>query len=542
MHRGGGHRLNGFRVFVFALIALGLAVSILPAQAKTFRWAFDDDPASMDPHAAGDTLTLGFLGNVYEGLVRRGKRLEIEPALATEWSNPAPDVWRFKLRPGVKFHDGSPFTADDVIFSWRRARHEGSGVKPIIAGIKDVRKIDDLTVDVITHGPRPILTSEISRWYIMSKSWSEKHDAAAPAGAQSGREGYAARHANGTGPFRLESRSPDVKTVLDSNPGWWDRRTDNVTEAIFTPIKSAAVRAASLLLGELEMMSPVSLQDIDRVKRAGGLRLVQGPEARTVFLGMDVWRDELLYSNVKGSNPLKDARVRKALYQVIDIEVIRKKVMRGASWPAGLLIGPAINGFDEGLNERFPYDPATSKMLLAEAGYPDGFSIVLDCPNGHYVNDKAVCRAVAAMLARINVEVTLNTQSKARHFAKLMKQDTSFFLLGWMPATLDAHNVFYNTVMTREDKLAGKAAHPGQGLWNAGGYANPEVDALIGLAAREFDANKRRELIGKALSIHKEEVGHIPLHQQVLSWGVKRNVELHQPADDTLSLRWVRIN
>ena len=164
MRRDAGYSLRGFRVFVFALIALALTSFAPPAQAKTFRWAFDGDPASMDPHAAGDTLTLGFLGNVYEGLVRRGKRLKIEPALATEWSNPAPDVWRFKLRPGVKFHDGSPFTADDVIFSWRRARHEGSGVKPITAGIKDVRKIDDLTVDVITHGPRPILTSEILRW------------------------------------------------------------------------------------------------------------------------------------------------------------------------------------------------------------------------------------------------------------------------------------------------------------------------------------------------------------------------------------------
>ncbi|MFQ5774922.1 MAG: ABC transporter substrate-binding protein [Kiloniellaceae bacterium] len=532
------------RIRIFAsLVAAALLVGFaLPAQAKTFRWAFQGDPVSMDPYTINETLTLGFLGNIYEGLVRRGKELEIQPGLATEWSTPAPDVWRFKLRAGVKFHDGTPFTADDVIFSWQRARHEDSDVKAFVAGIKEIKKIDDLTIDVVTKGPRPILTSEISLWYIMSKSWSEKHGTTTPASMKTEQEGYATRHANGTGPFILKSREPDVKTVLVPNPNWWDERTDNVTEAVFTPIKSAATRVASFLSGELEMMYPVPIQDIDRVKRAAGLRTLQGPEARTIFLGLDVWRDELLYSSVKGKNPLKDVRVRKAFYQAIDIEAIKKKVMRGASWPTGLMIGRVINGFDEELNQRFPYDPATAKSLLSEAGYPDGFEIVLDCPNDRYVNDESICQAVAAMLARVNVKVKLNAQTKAKHFAKIQALDTSFFLLGWTPATFDFHNVFYNNVMTRYDKLEGKEPQPGQGQWNCGGYSNPKVDALIDQVASEIDPNRRQDLIKQAMKIHKDEVGHIPLHQQPLSWGVKESVELHQSADNTFSLRWVRIN
>ncbi|UCG08412.1 MAG: ABC transporter substrate-binding protein, partial [Desulfobacterales bacterium] len=424
---------------------------------------------------------------------------------------------------------------------WQRAAGEGSDMKSFIGGIKDIKKIDDHTIDIITKGPWPLLTSDIFRWYIMSKTWCEKNNATSVGKLTTGEETYATRHANGTGPFMLQSREPQVKTVMVPNPNWWDKRTDNVTEAIFTPIKSAATRIASLLSGEVDMMYPLPVQDINRVKKTPDLRVLQGEETRTIFLGMDVFRDELLYSSVKGKNPMKDVRVRKAFYQAIDMEAIKKKIMRDGAWPTGLMVGSTINGFNEDLNRRFPYDPEASKKLLADAGYGDGFSIVLDCPNDRYVNDEAICQAVAGMLAKVGVEVKLNAQTKAKHFAKIVATDTSFYLLGWSPMTFDVHNTFYNNVMTKAEHLKGAEPQPGQGNWNCGGYSNPRVDELINLMAGEIDTQKRQDLINEATRIHKEEVGHIPLHQQSLIWGASNKVDLHQSADNTFSLRWVTV-
>jgi peptide/nickel transport system substrate-binding protein len=525
-----------------AIVAAVICLAVTPAQAKTLKWAFQGDPVSMDPYTINETLTLGYLNNVYEGLVRYGRQMVVEPALATEWTNTKPDVWRFKLRQNVKFHDGTPFTADDVLFSWKRIASKGSDVKTFVAGIKDIKKIDDMTIDIITDGPRPIFTREIVRWYIMSESWAVKNKAVEVGELTTGEENYANRHANGTGPFMLKSRAPGIKTVLVAAPNWWDKPEHNVSEAILTPIKSAATRVASLLSGELDMMYPVPTQDAARIRSTKGLRMLEGPEARTIFLGMDLRRDELLYSNIKGKNPLKDVRVRKAMYQAIDMEAIKKKVMRGNSWPTALMIAPQINGFDKSLNERYPYDPKMAKKLLTDAGYGDGFEIVLDCPNDRYVNDEAICQAIAAMEAKVGIKVKLNAQTKAKHFGKIKSEDTSFYLLGWTPETFDAHNVFYNNVKTRPAYLKSGKPQPGQGQWNCGNYSNPEVDKLIERIANEVDDDKRQTMISRMMSIHKEEIGHIPLHQQPLSWGVKSNVDLYQAPDNTFSLRFVTVN
>ncbi len=533
-----------FRYSVIVVLAAAVVLAAGGAQqaeAKTFRFALQADAVSMDPYTINETMTLGFLSNIYEGLVRRGVKEEIIPGLATEWKLLKPDLWRFKLRANVKFHDGTPFTADDVIFSWKRAGADGSDMKSFIAGIKDIKKVDDLTIEITTDGPRPILTSDIFRWYIMSKEWCEKNKAVTIGKLTTGEESFATRNANGTGPFILKSREPDVKTVLEANAKWWDKPEHNVTEAIFTPIKSASTRVASFLSGELDMIEPVPIQDVERINKTAGLRVLQGRDTRTIFLGMDVRRDELLYSSVKGKNPLKDVRVRKAMYQAIDIETIKKKVMRDAAYPAALLAASVVNGYDAKLDKRFPYDPAASKKLLAEAGYPKGFMIVLDCPNDRYVNDEAISQAIAGMLAKVGIEVKLNSQTKSKHFAKIAAMDTSFYMVGWAPLTFDVHNTFFNNVMTRAEFIKDKKAEAGQGNWNDGGYSNPKVDEAMEKAATEVDPKKRQALISEGMRIHKEDVGHLPLHSQALAWGAKKNIDLHQAADNTFCLRWVKI-
>jgi len=248
---------------------------------------------------------------------------------------------------------------------------------------------------------------------MMSKTWAEKNGAVNPAPASAPTPGYAALNANGTGPFILESHQPGIKTIWRANPNWWSRREHNLDEAIFTPIGSGPTRVAALLSGEIDMMDPVPPQDIPRVDASPIARVLTGPELRTIFLGMDQRRDELLYSNVKGRNPFKDVRVRQAFAKAIDLHLIRDRVMRGLSEPAALLISPLLFA---GAKDFRPatVDVEGAKKLLVEAGYPQGFAVGLDCPNDRYVNDEAICQAVVGMLARIGVKVSLNAQPKTK--------------------------------------------------------------------------------------------------------------------------------
>ena len=515
------------------LLACALAACITAgaAHARTLNYADQGDTLSMDPHMLNESLQLNFMGNVYEALIGHGRKLELQPELATDWKQTSPTVWRFNLRKGVRFHDGSPFTADDVIFSYERARAEGSDMKTYVGQIEEIRKVDSHAIDIVTIEPFPILPDVLPLWYIMSKSWCEKNNAVRPVDVRKGTENYASTRANGTGPFMLKSRQPGVRTVLVPNPSWWGKPEHNVTEAIFLPIANAATRVAALISGEIDMMQPVPLQDVQRLQRDRNLKVLQGPELRTIFLGMDQKRDELLFSNVKGKNPFKDRRVRQAFYQAIDIAAIRSRIMRGAATPSGLMVAPGINGFDPELNKRLPYDPAAAKKLLAEAGYLNGFEVSMNCPNDRYVNDAEICQAVAVMLARIGVKINLVAETKATYFPKVLSRNTSFYLLGWTPGTYDSHNPLFSLMSTPGDG--------GQGQFNLGSYSNPRVDELTRAIASETDQAKRQAMISEAFKIHAGDIGHIPLHQQALTWAMKKNVDLVQLPDNFNYLRWV---
>ncbi len=515
-----------------SVFAAGLATA---ADANTFRWANDGDVNSMDPYARNETFLLTFLGNVYEPLVRRDRELRVEPALAVRWEQPSPTVWRFHLRPDVKFHDGTAFTAEDVVFSVARAKGQGSNVSAKLATVTEARVVDPLTVELVTAQPNPILLEEIADFFIMSKRWAEANNAVQAADLTRREENYATRNANGTGPFRVVTREPDQRTVLEPNPNWWDRAEHNLTRVEFNVIANAATRVAALLSGEVDMVYTVPPQDVERIGRTSGFRIHQKAELRTIFLGFDQQRDQLLKSDVQGRNPFKDVRVRRAFVQAIDVEAIRSRVMRGQSRPSWLMVGPGINGFDEDLDKARPrVDLDSARRLLAEAGYPNGFGVTMDCPNDRYVNDEAICQAVTAMLARIGVRVTLAAQTRARYFAEILgpRYNTSFYLLGWTPATYDAHNALFNLMATRQGD---------QGQFNVGAYSNPRVDELTAKIAVETNAAERNRMIAEAFRIHAEDVGHIALHQQQVIWAAKANVELVQLADNWFPLRFVRV-
>lgn len=510
-----------------AAVALAVAGA---AEAKTLRWAFQGDAQSLDPYGLNETFTLGLLGNVYEGLTRRDKDLKIIPGLAERWEIVEPTRWRFHLRKGVKYHNGNAFTADDVIFSWKRVSADGSDLKTRMATVKEMVKVDDHTVDVITTVPNPILNAEWDTWYIMDKEWAEANDAVAPQDVTKGKENYATRNANGTGPFMIASREAGVKTVLKANPAWWDKPQHNLTEVVFTPISSDATRVAALLSGEVDFMDPIPVQDIDRVNKNKGTKALVGPETRTIFLGFDQLRPELLHSNVKGKNPFKDKRVRQAFYQAIDIEAIKTRVMRGLATPSATMIAP-VQIPESDAFKRLPYDVNAAKKLLADAGYPNGFEVGMDCPNDRYVNDEQICQAAVAMLARIGIKVNLLAQTKALYFKKVLRPsaDTSFYLLGWTPGSNDGWNVLHNILGSVDDKS-------GRGKFNLGGYSNPKLDALADKILVETDLKKRGEMMVEAFKISIEDVSYIPLHQQNLVWGIRDTLSLQQRADNIVML------
>ena len=515
-----------------ALLGLLLGAAAIPAvsRAATFRWANNGDVTSMDPDTLQETVQLSFLANIYEPLVQRDENLKLIPGLAVKWRQVSPTVWRFHLRPGVKWQDGTPFTADDVVFSFHRIEAKTSQMRNVLSMVQEVRKVDPLTVDIVTKEPDPIFPQEQTNFLIMSKAWSEKHGAAEPVVLGAG-ENYAILHAMGTGPYELVSRQPDSKTILKRNPLWWGKLTGNIDRIEFDVIKNDSTRVAALLSGEEDMIYTVPPQDMARIAHAPGVHLIQHPELRTIYFGFDVSRPQLLTSNIKGKNPFQDVRVRRAFALAIDENLIAKRVMLGQAHPTWLMWGPGVNGYDPKLDVRPKPDLAEAKKLMAEAGYPHGFTLGMDCPDDRYVMDEQICTAAAAMLGRIGVKVNLTAQTKAKFFAKINtpRYDTDFYMLGWTPSTYDAENVLYSLLGTRNGK---------RGIFNVGGYSNPKLDALISQIAVQTNQAKRDALIDDAARILQTDVPTIPLHQQVIVWAVRNGYKVVQPADNSFPFRY----
>ncbi|WP_293434963.1 ABC transporter substrate-binding protein [Piscinibacter sp.] len=519
-----------------AALALVATLAVAPiAHAQTLRWASQGDPQTMDPHSQNESMTNMMNGQVYEKLVNRDKQLGIVPALATEWQQVSPTLWRFKLRPGVRFHDGTPFNADDVVFSMERGAAPTSTINQYATAVGKPRKVDDLTVEFQLAAPNPIFLQHLETLWIMSKVWSEKNRVTRPLDFKNKEESYAGLNANGTGPYMLVSRAPGIKTVYKRNPNWWGRFEGNVQEIVYTPIGNDATRLAALVSGEIDFVLDPAPRDIARLRNTAGVKIIDGPENRIVFIGMDQFRDKLLYGSVPGDrNPFKDQRVRRAMYQAIDIETMKTKLMNGLAVPTGGLTPSPLGSYnDPEIEGRLPYDLAAARKLMAEAGFADGFEVTLDCPNNRYINDEEICIALAGMWAQLKIKVKVNAQPRATYFPKLEKQDTSLYMLGWGGAITDAETTFTPVLRNRGEK--------GVGYWNFGGVKNDKFDALAAQSSVEPDAKKREGLIKAALREYKEQVHVIPLHRQVIPWAARSNVNAVHRADNWLEVQWVTV-
>lgn len=530
-------RLTSFALSTLLLSLPALLLSLSASAENTIRWSAQGDAITMDAHAQNEGMTLAMAQQIYEPLVNRTKDLILEPGLAVSWGlTDDPTVWEFKLRSGGTFHDGRPFTADDVVFSFERALSPTSDMKDIIGTVREAIAVDDLTVRIATDGPNPILPQQINDIFILSRGWAEENGVTEPQDTASGQETYAVRHTNGTGPFVLEIREPDVRTVVVRNPDWWGLADEispedpphNVGRIIFTPVVNAATRVAALLSGELDFVLDTPVQDLARVRRTPGLKVQTTAEVRAIFMGLDTSRAELRSSDVKGKNPFADLRVRQAMNMAVDREAIVSRIMRGLAEPAGMLLSPGIGGYTDAIDERPPFDPDRARALMAEAGYADGFSVQLDCTNDRYLNDEAICQAVVGMLARIGVRVRLDAKPKTLHFPKIQNSTTDFYLLGWGSGTMDSH--YHLDFLAMPNRA-----------WNRTGLNDPTLFALIDGIAVETDLSKRDDMIDQAWHRLKDAMVYIPLHHQGLAWTMKETLDLPIQADNQPQFRLAHV-
>jgi peptide/nickel transport system substrate-binding protein len=526
----GNSKVGLLRTAVIATVLATFGYTGAIAQGKTLKWGSAREIASLDPYSFGDTFTLSVLNHVYEGLVRYTGDLKIEPALAESWETVTPTTWRFKLRQGVKFHNGNTFKADDVIASLARVTHETSPLKGNLPAYKSSRKIDDNTVEIEVNGPYPLLLNDLTNIYIFNKEWMEANNASLPTDSGKGVKGYATDNANGTGPFVVETRRPDAKTIFVANPTWWDKPKHNIARVEFTPITSAATRVAALLSGEIDFTNVAPLQDLPRLAASPDVKVLQTNELRTVYFAMN-FGEKLYESDVTDKNPFKDKRVREALYRAIDIDAVQKRAMRGLSRSTGAVIAPAIPGYTPEMEERPPFDVDGAKKLLADAGYPNGFGFNMNCQNDGLVNEEEFCQAVASMWSRAGFKPNLSLGPRSQQTPKRVKGEFDVISFGWAnEPMIDAYSILVQVVRSKSGS---------GGVFNWGSWGRTDMDALIDRAGVELDNTKRIPLMSEALMILKKEHIFIPLHNQPMAWAIRSTVAATIQGADNKPRLWL---
>jgi peptide/nickel transport system substrate-binding protein len=529
--------MSATRIALAATLLAATALTAVSAEARTLRWARVGDSLTLDPHAQNEGATHTLAHHIYEPLAMRNQKGELVPGLATSWRTLPndPTVWEFKLRQNVKFHNGAPFNADDVVFSLNRAMQPTSEMKGLLTSIDSVTKVDDTTVHVKTKGPNPLLVNNLTNTFIMDKEWAEANNATKTQDFKNKEENFAVRNANGTGAFQLVSREPDVKTVMKRNDAYWGKGADvplEISEIIYTPIKSDATRVAALLSGEVDFVQDVPVQDIERLKNTPNLRVTEGPENRTIFFGLNVGREGPQDRQRRGQEPAgrqegppghehghqppghparRDARPVGADRR--DHASLRERLDSRARQGSGAGREPG-QGAPQG------------------GGYENGFQITMHCPNDRYVNDEGICQAVVGMLGQTGIKVNLVSQSKTIHFPLITKDptETDFFLYGWGVPTFDSEYVFTYLHHSRTGKF---------GANNGTGYGNPELDKKIQSLATEVDTAKRNATIAEIWKQVQEDVPYIAVHHQMLAYATKNNIDIPVDPENQVKLKYV---
>lgn len=516
--------MHSVRTMLVAAV-LALATAAGAASAQELRIGLAAEPSAMDPHFHNLTPNNGMLTHIFERLVETDPQNKFVPGLAESWKTVSDNVWEFKLRKGVKWHDGSPFTADDVIFTFERAPNVPNSPASFASAVKGktVKKIDDHTIQISTPAPHPLMPNDLSNLLIVSK----KHgDGAKTEDYNSGKA------AIGTGPYKFVSYVPGDRIEFVRNEDYWGPKPQ-WQKVTMKPIKSGPARVAALLAGDVDLIEDTPTADIERLKGSPDVKISQRVSRRVIYFHMDQFRDETPFIKAKdGSaikNPLRNQKVRLALSKAINRDALVSRVMEGVAIPAGQLLAEGFFGVSP--NVKPPaYDPEGAKKLLAEAGYPDGFKLTLHGPNGRYTNDVKIAEAVAQMFTRVGVETTIEMLPPAVYFSRASAgagglPEFSFILVGWGSDTGETSSPL-KTLLGTFDK------NKGTGAANRGRYSNPELDKLIEQALATVDDAKRQDLLAKAVELAMGDVGLIPTHYQINTWASKKGLEYEGRADE----------
>lgn len=473
---------------------------------KEITIALSSDSLSLDPHDYDETVTNAINLHMFDTLVSFDHELQTTPGLAESWEIKEDGVtWVFKLREGVKFHNGNDFTADDVIYSYDRAKNfEESSNKNYVANIESMNKVDDYTVEIVTPFPYSLLLADLKNVMIIDKEYTEGMSAE-----------QIALNPVGTGRYKFVEHIKEDHLDLVVNENYWGEKPA-ITKVRFRPITNEATRTATMLSGEVDFTVDVAVRDVDRLKSNSDIDVVEQPSLRIIYLNMDGWRDDS--PAVQKPNPLKDIRVRKAIYHAIDEDTIVKNVMNGQAYPATSYIPEVFLGYNPDI-KRLEYNPEKAKELLADAGYPDGFEIVLDAPNNRYVNDEQIAQSVASYLQKVGIKLELNLMPKSLFFKHITTREdkTSFCMTGWADSGGEGAILLKDLLYTYGEK-------EGYGNVNRGYYKNDKVNELIDKAYQTADKEERAKLVVEAAQIAADDVAYIPLHFQKDLFAKKKNI------------------
>lgn len=469
--------------------------------------ALATDVSSLNPYGQDNNVTNQVMFHVYEPLVTQDRDLSIIPCLADSWEESEDGMtWTFKLHEGVKFHDGSDFTSEDVVASYDYAREPGSSYNSRFTSVESVEAVDDYTVVIHMKNKYPLLLTDLAMVCISNK---ENIEGKTPEEVGSS--------VIGTGRYKLVEHVKEDHIDMVANEEYWGGAPE-IKSVRFRPISNAATRTATMLSGELDVMGGVSVQDVARLEATEGIHVVSEPSMEMIYMNME----QMLDDNPAvegGGNPLKDVRVRQAMYQAIDTDMIINNVMQGHAYPTATLIRDTFNGYSPEL-ERFPYDPEAAKALLAEAGYPDGFTITLDAGSDITVNSSEVAQAVAGYLEKVGIKVNLNLMPSATFLPHIRPYEhkTGLLISAWSVYTGEGITMMNQHCYTYDQEK-------GTGNANRGHYSNPEVDKLISEAMQESDKERRAELTKQIDKMTHDDVAYIPLYVQENIFAVKDDID-----------------
>lgn len=519
-------------VWLVLAVTTLLTLQPLAADARTLVWARASDALSLDPHAINEGPTNTLLHQIYEPLLIRDARGKLQPALAVNWTvTDDPRVWTFEIRQNVVFHDGTPLTVDDVIFSLERARKPTSDMKTRMAGIDRIEKVDDHTILIATQGRDPLLPMQLTDIFIMSLKWAKDFAAVEPQNFRSGATAFAARQANGTGPFMLVSREPGRETRLSRNPRYW-QDLPAINELVYRVIPDGKARVEALLKGDVDFIQDVPVATVPQLAKNPAVTLRTGPENRVIFLGLNVTSRRRTAETPDAPNPLFELRVRQAIDLTLDRRAIQRDVMSGQSIPTAVAAPPTINGYPQKLDHLRPPQLEKARGLLAAAGYPKGFTLDLDCPDDRYVNDAAICRAVAKQMAAVGITLNVKLRSKSAHFPLVRNQKSDLYLLGWGVPTFDSEYLLRHLYHSAPDDMP---------AWNGTGYDDPAIDRLIESIATETDLGKRNQHIADVWwRVHAQRV-YIPIHVQTLTYAMRKGIDIAVDLSDSPKLKFAKI-